>query len=166
MKYALKPSSKYLDIEGSNKIIVFKDEHSLFKFFHLKMQQDLVTPVVKSERYNWKDRNKPNNISSTDVVGVYSLLVSSNLDFQFLCSSRRVGQFLHEILPNSMNRWQHHKILDRMRSLPMNWTLYELIEKDGGVVMKSVGWGNFFRAAKKEKLLKDVNISYRLPETE
>ena len=166
MKYALKPSSKLLDIAGSNKIIIFKDEHSLFKFFHLKMQQDLMTPVVKSERYRWRDRNKPNDISPTDVVGVYSLLVSSNLDFQFLCSSRRIGQFLHENLPNSKDRWSHYKITDRMRSLPSNWTLYELIEKDGGVVMKSTGWGNFFRAAKKEKLLKDVNISYRIPETE
>jgi hypothetical protein len=166
MKYALKPSSKLLDIAGSNKIIIFKDEHSLFKFFHLKMQQDLMTPVVKSERYRWRDRNKPNDISPTDVVGVYSLLVSSNLDFQFLCSSRRIGQFLHENLPNSKDRRSHYKITDRMRSLPSNWTLYELIEKDGGVVMKSTGWGNFFRAAKKEKLLKDVNISYRIPETE
>jgi hypothetical protein len=166
MKYALKPSSKLLDIAGSNKIILFKDEYSLFKFFHLKMQQDLITPVVKSERYRWRDRNEPNDISPTDVVGVYSLLVSSNLDFQFLCSSRRVGQFLHENLPNSNTRWDHFKITDRMRSLPYNWTLYELIEKDGGVVMKSTGWGNFFRAAKKEKLLKDVNISYRIPETE
>jgi hypothetical protein len=166
MKYALKPSSKLLDIAGSNKIIIFKDEHSLFKFFHLKMQQDLMTPVVKSERYRWRDRNKPNDISPTDVVGVYSLLVSSNLDFQFLCSSRRIGQFLHENLPNSKDRWSHYKITDRMRSLPSNWTLYELIEKDGGVIMKSTGWGNFFRAAKKEKLLKDVNISYRIPETE
>jgi len=166
MKYALKPSSKLLDIAGSNKIIIFKDEHSLFNFFHLKMQQDLMTPVVKSERYRWRDRNKPNDISPTDVVGVYSLLVSSNLDFQFLCSSRRIGQFLHENLPNSKDRWSHYKITDRMRSLPSNWTLYELIEKDGGVVMKSTGWGNFFRAAKKEKLLKDVNISYRIPETE
>jgi hypothetical protein len=130
------------------------------------MQQDLMTPVVKSERYRWRDRNKPNDISPTDVVGVYSLLVSSNLDFQFLCSSRRIGQFLHENLPNSKDRWSHYKITDRMRSLPSNWTLYELIEKDGGVVMKSTGWGNFFRAAKKEKLLKDVNISYRIPETE
>jgi len=166
MKYALKPASKQLDIDGSNKIIIFKDEHSLFKFFHLKMQQDLVNPVIKSERYNWKDRNKPNNISPTDVVGIYSLLVSSNLDFQFLSWSTRVGKFIHENLSNSKNRWEHYKILDRMRSLPMNWTLYQLTEKDGGVVMKNIAWGNFFRIAKKENLLKDVNISYRIPETE
>ena len=49
MKYALKPSSRVLDVKGSNKIIMFKDEKQLIGFFHKKMQLDLVNPVVKSE---------------------------------------------------------------------------------------------------------------------
>ena len=56
MKYALKPSSRVLDVKGSNKIIMFKDEKQLINFFHKKMQLDLVNPVVKSEKYNWRER--------------------------------------------------------------------------------------------------------------
>ena len=166
MKYALKPSSVCLDVNGSNKIICFNDEKSLFKFFHLKMQQDLMNPIVKSERYNWRNHNKPNPISSTDVVGIYSLLVASNLNFQFLSWSSRVTKFIHQNLPNSKNRWEHWKVLARMRSLPCNWTLYRLKEQDGGMVMESIGWGNFFRIASRDNLLQGIDISYRLPETE
>ena len=166
MKYALKPSSPILNISGSNKIIYFDDEKSLFKFFHIKMKQDLVNPVVKNERYSWKNRNSPNKICATDVTGIYSLLISSELDFQFLCSSRRVRKFVHNNIPNSKDEWQKNQVLWRMRSLLFNWTLYTLNEQDGGFVMKSVGWGNYFKLAKKENLLKDINLSYRLPETE
>lgn len=166
MKYALKPSSMCLDVNGSNKIIYFSDEKSLFKFFHLKMQQDLMKPIVKSERYNWRTRNAPNTISATDVTGIYSLLVSSNVDFKFLSWSSRVTKFIHENLPSSNNRWEHWKVLARMRSLPCNWTLYQLKEQDGGMVMQSLGWGNFFRIASRDNLLQGIDISYRLPETE
>ena len=166
MKYALKPSSVCLDVNGSNKIIYFNDEKSLFKFFHLKMQQDLMKPIVKSERYNWRTRNDPNPISATDVVGIYSLLVSSNVDFKFLSWSSRVTKFIHENLPTSKNRWEHWKVISRMRSLPCNWTLYQLKEQDCGMVMQSIGWGNFFSMASRDNLLANINISYRLPETE
>jgi hypothetical protein len=166
MKYALKPSSVCLDVNGSNKIIYFNDEKSLFKFFHLKMQQDLMNPIVKSERYNWRTHNDPNPISATDVVGIYSLLVSSNLNFQFLSWGSRVTKFIHENLPNSKNRWEHWKVLARMRSLPCNWTIYQFKEQDGGMVMQSIGWGNFFRIASRDNLLANIDISYRLPEME
>ena len=167
MKYALKPSSLCIDVQGSNKIIYFNDENSLFKFFHLKMQQDLMKPVVRTERYeNWQKQKQPNPISATDVTGIYSLLVSSNVDFQFLSWSSRVTKFVHDNLPNSKNRWEHWKVLARMRSLPCNWTLYKLVESDGGMVMQSIGWGNFFRMANRDNLLEGVDISYRIPETE
>jgi hypothetical protein len=167
MKYALKPSSLCIDVQGSNKIIYFNDEKSLFKFFHLKMQQDLMKPVVRTERYeNWHKQKQPNPISATDVTGIYSLLVSSNVDFQFLSWSSRVTKFIHDNLPNSKNRWEHWKVLARMRSLPCNWTLYQLKDHDGGMVMQSIGWGNFFRIAKRDNLLQGIDITYRLPETE
>ena len=167
MKYALKPSSLCIDIKGSNKIIYFNDEKSLFKFFHIKMQQDLMNPVVRTERYeSWQKRKSPNTITASDVTGIYSLLISSNLDFQFLSWSSRVTKFIHENLPNSKNRWEHWKVLARMRSLPCNWTLYQLNEQDGGLVMQSIGWGNFFRIAKRDNLLQGVDLTYRIPETE
>lgn len=167
MKYALKPSSPCIDVKGSNKIIYFNDEKSLFKFFHVKMQQDLMKPVVRTERYeNWHKRKDPNPISATDVTGIYSLLVSSNVDFKFLSWSSRVTKFIHENLPNSKNRWEHWKVIARMRSLPCNWTIYLLKEQDGGMVMQSIGWGNFFSMASRDNLLANIDISYRLPETE
>jgi hypothetical protein len=167
MKYALKPSSALLDVKGSNKIIFFNDEKSLFKFFHLKMQQDLVQPIVRTERYEtWQKQKQPNAISATDVTGIYSLLVSSNLDFRFLSWSSRVLKFIHNNLPDSKNRWSHWKVVARMRSLPCNWTLYILKEQEGGLVMRSIGWGNFFSMASRDNLLESVNISYRLPEAE
>ena len=166
MKYALKPSSRVLDVKGSNKIIFFKDEKQLINFFHKKMQLDLTNPVVKSEKYNWRDRNKPNDIAATDVTGIYSLLISSNLTFEFLSWSSRVGKFVHQnIGANSKGHWQYWKILSRMRSLPCNWTLYVIEEGgEGGSVLKQVGWGHFFRKAKKENLFADIDLSYRLPE--
>jgi hypothetical protein len=52
-----------------------------------------------------------------------------------------------------------------MRSLPCNWTLYVIEEGgEGGSVLKQVGWGHFFRKAKKENLFADIDLSYRLPE--
>lgn len=166
MKYALKPSSMCLDVNGSNKIIYFNDEKSLFNFFHMKMKEDLISPVVKSERYNWRRRNQPNDIAANDVTGIYSLLISSNLSFQFLSWSSRVSKFIHENLPNSKNRWEHWKVIARMRSLPCNWTLYVLKEQYSGFVMNSISWGNFFRMANRDNLLQGVDISYRIPETE
>jgi len=166
MKYALKPSSLCIDVRGSNKIIFFNDEKSLFNFFHLKMKEDLVKPVVRTERYeSWQKQKQPNTICAGDVTGIYSLLVSSELDFQFLSWSSRVTKFIHHNLPNSKNRWEHWKVIGRMRSLPCNWTLYTMKESDGGLVMQSLGWGNFFRMAKREKLLDGINVSYRIPET-
>jgi hypothetical protein len=168
MKYALKPSSRVLDVKGSNKIIFFKDEKQLINFFHEKMKLDLTNPVVKSEKYNWRDRNKPNDIAATDVTGIYSLLISSNVTLEFLSWSSRVGKFIHEkIGGSSKGHWQYWKILSRMRSLPCNWTLYTLEEgHDHGSVLKQVGWGNFFRMAKKENLFAGIDLSYRLPEGE
>ena len=164
MKYALKPSSRVLDVKGSNKIIMFKDEKQLISFFHKKMQLDLVNPVVKSEKYNWRERNKPNDISATDVTGVYSLLVSSNLDFQFLSWSNRVSRFVRDQL-GTKNYWEHYRVLCRMRSLPCNWTLYTIEENgEGGSVFRSIGWGHFFRKAKKENLFEGISLDYRLPE--
>jgi hypothetical protein len=168
MKYALKPSSRVLDVKGSNKIIFFKDEKQLINFFHKKMQLDLTNPVVKSEKYNWRDRNKPNDIAATDVTGIYSLLISSNLTFEFLSWSSRVGKFVHQnIGGSSKGHWQYWKILSRMRSLPCNWTLYTIQDGyDHGSVLKQIGWGHFFRKAKKENLFNGIDLSYRLPEGE
>lgn len=164
MKYALKPSSRVLDVKGSNKIIMFQDEKQLINFFHRKMKLDLLDPVVKSEKFSWRERNKPNDISATDVTGIYSLLISSNLDFEFLSWSNRVSKFVRNQL-GTKNYWEHYKVLSRMRSLPCNWTLYRIDEGDeGGSVLKQVGWGHFFRQAKKEKLFDGINLSYRLPE--
>jgi hypothetical protein len=166
MKYALKPSSRVLDVKGSNKIIFFKGEKELISFFHEKMKLDLTNPVVKSEKYNWRDRNKPNDISATDVTGIYSLLVSSNLTFEFLSWGNRVSKFVRDQL-GTKNYWEHYKVLSRMRSLPSNWTLYILEEGyDHGSVLKQVGWGHFFRKAKKENLFDGIDLSYRLPEGE
>jgi len=166
MKYALKPSSRVLDVKGSNKIIFFKDEKQLISFFHQKMKLDLTDPIVKSEKYNWRDRNKPNDIAATDVTGIYSLLVSSNLTFEFLSWSNRVSKFVRDQL-GTKNYWEHYKVLCRMRSLPSNWTLYTLEENgEGGSVLRSIGWGNFFRMAKKENLFAGIDLSYRLPEGE
>jgi hypothetical protein len=166
MKYALKPSSRVLDVKGSNKIILFKDEKQLINFFHQKMKLDLTNPVVKSEKYNWRDRNKPNDIAATDVTGIYSLLVSSNLTFEFLSWSNRVSKFVRDQL-GTKNHWEHYKVLCRMRSLPSNWSLYTLEETgEGGSVLKSIGWGNFWRQAKKKELFKDICLAYKIPEKE
>ena len=164
MKYALKPSSSVLDVKGSNKIIMFKDEKQLINFFHKKMKLDLMNPVVKSEKYNWRNRNKPNDIAATDVTGVYSLLISSNLTFEFLSWSSRVGKFLRDQTGNK-NYFQYWKILSRMRSLPCNWTLYTIEESgEGGSVLKQLGWGHFFRYAKRDNLFEGISLNYRLPE--
>jgi hypothetical protein len=166
MKYALKPSSRVLDVKGSNKIVFFKDEKQLINFFHEKMKLDLTNPVVKSEKYNWRDRNKPNDIAATDVTGIYSLLISSNLTFEFLSWGNRVSKFVRDQL-GTKYYWEHYKVLCRMRSLPCNWTLYTLEEgHDHGSVLKQIGWGHFFRKAKKENLFEDINLTYRLPEGE
>lgn len=166
MKYALKPSSPFIDINGSNKIIMFNDEKSLFDFFHLKMKQDLTNPIVKSEKYSWKTRNNPNDISASDVIGIYSFLVSSNVKFDFLSWGRRVANHIHNAIGNGKGLWSYYPVLGRMRSLPINWRLYEIKQKDCGYVFESLGWGRFFRKAKKENLLENIDITYRLPESE
>jgi hypothetical protein len=163
MKYALKPKSRYLDVNGSNKIVFFDDEKQLIQFFHNKMKQDLTSPVLKSEKYDWRTTNKPNDISVSDALGIYSLLVSSNTDLKFLSFSGRVTKYLYENI-GGKNKWVHWKVVSRIRSLPCNWTLYHFHNAEEGKVLRNISWAAFFHMAKKQKLLEGVDISYRIPD--
>lgn len=162
MKYALKPSSRTIDVPGSNKIIFFEDERSLVSFFHEQMKMDLVSPNSKNERLNsWQLRNYKCGISDTDITSVYSFLISKEVDFIWLSHSTRVNKAVREYLGKNHSVW---RITYRMRSLPMNWTLYTFEEHKCGNILKNVRWGNFWREAKKKELFKDICLDYKIPE--
>jgi hypothetical protein len=165
MKYAIKPSSRYLDIPHSGKIMFFKDEKQLIEFFHTRMRLDLVSPNLKTEKYIWRMRNKPNDITDSEVLSVYSTLVSGNIDFPFLSWNRRVLKFVYDSIGNKKDKiWAMNKVLWRMRSLPFNWSLYEVVETKEGSVLQNLRWGNFWKKAKKENLFKDISLEYKIPD--
>lgn len=163
MKYAMKPSSRLIDLNSTNKIIFLKDEKQLINFFHQRMKEDLVNPIVKSERYNWRDRSKPNDIAPTDITKVYSLFVGQGVDFPFLSWSSRVMKHIFSVFGGKY-RWEYAKIVHRMRSLPCNWILYEIVERDDGSVLRQIGWGNFWRIAEKDKRFENISLTYKVPE--
>jgi hypothetical protein len=164
MKYALKPSSRTIDIPGSNKIIFFEDERSVISFFHEKMKEDLVVPNSKNERLNsWQLKNYKHSISDSDITSVYSFLVSKEVDFIWLSHSTRVNKAIREYLGKQHGVWQ---ITYRIRSLPMNWSLYTFEEHKHGKIMKNIRWGTFWRQAKKQELFKDICLAYKIPEKE
>ena len=164
MKYALKPSSRFNDIPGSNKIIFFENEQSIISFFHEKMKEDLVTPNSKNERLNqWQLRNYKHSISDSDITSVYSFLVSKEVDFIWLSHSTRVNKTIGEYLGKTHGVWN---ITCRIRSLPMNWSLYTFEDHKHGKIMKNIRWGPFWRAANKQELFKDICLNYKIPEKE
>lgn len=167
MKYAMKPSSRFVDVKGSNKLVFFKDEKSIFDFFHTKMEQDLCNPIVRTERReNYQSRKQPNAIAATDITSIYSTLITSEVDFQFLSWAARVNKFLRKNnLKLSDSPYGYWKYTCRMRSLPCNWTVYTLVDnEDGTSNMRQMGWGEFFRNCKANNLLEGVDISYKIPE--
>ena len=162
MKYVIKPSSRTIDIPGSNKIIFFEDERSIISFFHEKMKEDLVAPNSKNERLSyWQLRNYKHSISASDITSVYSFLVSKEVDFIWLSHSTRVNKAIREYLGAPHGAWQ---ITSRIRSLPMNWSLYTFEDHKHGKIMKNIRWGPFWRAANKQELFKDICLTYKIPE--
>ena len=162
MKYALKPSSYFLNVNGSNKIVFIEDEKQLVSFFQHKMKQDLTNPILKSERYNWANRHKPNDVSSADMIGYYSFLISADVDLKYLSWTSRVTKMLSSKFPGT-KPWGFYSIVARMRSLPCNWTLYELVDDNQcGKVLQQMGWGVFFRKAQKLNLFDGIDLSYKI----
>jgi hypothetical protein len=164
VKYALRPTSRYIRSPGSREMIFIEDEKALIKFFQNQMKRDLTNPLVAPENpYSWWAKQDGDIIPEADILGVYSHFVSNELDFRFLSWSSRVAGWLrkNEILSKDVYPW---RIIMRMRSLPCNYTLYTLSPHDGGHVLNRVGWGEFFRKMKKEKILADSDITFRIPE--
>jgi hypothetical protein len=168
MKYALKPSSRVIDIPASNKMIFFSDEKSLIDFFHTQMKQDLVNPNSKNERLSrWQLKNYKYGINPLDITCVYSILVNQDIDFPFLSYTRRVYKMVREhfTAPKSAG-YQYWQILSRMRSIPSNYTLYVFEDYNGGKVLKNVRWGNFWKMAKEQKLFDGISLKYVIPQQE
>jgi hypothetical protein len=162
MKYCLKPSSRFIDIPGPNKMIFFDDEKSLISFFYEQMVKDLVNPNSKNERLNsWQLNKYKYGINPLDITCVYSILVSQKVDFIWLSYPTRIRKMLKEHMPQHRYTWS---ITCRLRSLPCNYTLYTLEQQNNGKILKNVRWGNFWRMAKKNDLFKDISLSYEIPE--
>lgn len=170
MKYALKPSSRVIDINGSNKIIYLQDEKALINFFHIQMRKDLTNPIIYSERLysQWqlnnyiRNANQWTKTSPTDMIGVFSYLVNKDLDFPFLSWPTRVNSLIRVELDKKWD-WP---IVTRLRSLPCNYSLYTMCEHEGGYVLNNTRWGPFWRMADKQKLFDGISLAYKLPESE
>lgn len=167
MKYALKPSSRVIDVKGSNKIIYFNDEKSLVNFFIVQMRKDLNDPIEYNERLDrwqlqyWiKRHGNYAGVSKNDLIGVFSYLVNCNLDLPFLSWSARVSKIIRQDI-GMKSAWS---IVGRLRSLPCNYSLYTMCEHEGGYVLNNVRWGPFWRMADKQKLFDGISLAYKLPE--
>jgi hypothetical protein len=161
MKYALKPASPYINIIGANKIIYFEDEKSVISFFHSKMKQDLVNPIAINERWaDWRIRNCKSSSTGLDVVGYYSVLVSENVNLQQLCVLKKVSKTLAIFIGDKTRTYADVMIIRRMRSLPCNYTLYELYDQDHGKMMRRLTWTRFFKQSK--DILKHTSIDYKI----
>lgn len=162
MKYALKVSSPYIKNHWkyrnggvpvpSNKMYFLDDEKSIFNFLRSQMKQDLLFPINGDIKYSKEI------VSTSDTLGIFSYLSSSNLDFHFLCFSGRVAKFIRGNLDIKTNIWSK---LGMLRSMPFNYTLYKIEDGIGGSkVMQNMNWNRFIKSAFKQKTISMDDLKY------
>lgn len=161
MKYALKVSSPYIKndwrrrngtIIPKNKMYFLDDEKSIFNFLRAQMKEDLLNPISVQIKYSGE------TITPSDILGIFSYLSSSNLDFHFLCYSGRVNKFIRENIGFKNNNWSKLRML---RSMPFNYTLYKIEDGIGGAkVMQNINWNRFIKAAFKQKTITMDDLKY------
>jgi len=168
VKYALRSTSRYIKSPGTREVIFIEDEKALIKFFHNQMKKDLTNPIsVPRNPHGWYSKQDKDIVLEADILGLYSHFVSSELNFHFLSWRSRVSRFIRD---NGLLQKDAHGYIStwrpiaRLRSLPCNYTLYALNPHDGGHILSRIGWGDFFRKMKKEKILTPNDIAFRIPE--
>lgn len=163
MKYALKLNSPYIKNDWRrpqnsgtsiprNKLYFLDDEKSIFNFLRAQMKEDLLYPI------NGKIRYSTETVTASDILGIFSYLSSSNLDFHFLCFSGRVGKFIRENIGTKVNVWSK---LGMLRSMPFNYTLYKIENGTGGAkVMQNINWNRFIKESFKNKTISMDDLKY------
>ena len=160
MKYAIKTSSKYIDINCTNKIMFFDSEKDIICFFQNQMKKDLINPITKNERLPpWKLIKYKESVHINDILTVYSLMINSDVDFKYLSNFRRVCEFIRTQLSIETYMWAAVK---RMCSFPCNYILYEFTECCGGKKLQNIRWAAFFKKTDKQDLFKDLSLVYRI----
>ncbi len=148
MKYAIKATRKAI-VNDLLRIKMFDTEQELVKYFKHGLYLDI------------KEATELDN----DRLGFLSYLIGMNLSLDVLCKKKFLDeQIISFRKPKPRDYWAERRAIRNLKGVPNNYTLYTVgkDEEGNGVFKTYGGWSKFFKKLRKENLLTEEELQFKM----